>query len=1017
MASRKKKSGPTLQQAFDSIRDLLIATKPRIDNADSAARPMLIENLRQIGSLAESFAEQRGQNASGWIHLADELDQEGVNLWNISGLVQKSPTSTASGSGRMSLVAALRLAGFRLIETGLELKPEIENLIHILQLASKTGSTLSEAGSGEVTSVLSSAARVSLSSSGDAVRIHSPMLQYEELLRNAEDPDSTHHVDRVCATLVYLAARMEAAWKEGNQSVASFMAQKITDDEQRLSVLPSPDQERLACKFHEIGKAILKTHIGSAGSDGDDSGAVDAVAWLQKAFSIAERIGAEETSGSKASLRARFRFITILRTMARAYFITGSYDRAEAVLDELIPAVDALADSRSGRSEHQELRWLRLAVVKKRKASDTTLLDAFKSIIDHMTFSESNITDILQDLRTLNHQHHGVIVAQVHLYCLQQALRWDDTTEGVNRLLLSLIVHCSKDEDHQRAMETMESVLTTAHATDFKLLDVPSTACLTLLWQYGDRHFAAKRFGPAADWFLIGTHALFQTSCPASAAKCFRKAALCHIEHKEHARAAAVIRKCPVGLGHGEASTHYLLFIAAVHQGLEDEAIRAVREMVKAVDFDRKMLLLATQISHESEMKTVLITVLEALLKTLKVEKNNGGETVVEAMALVRCIIRLVGKLLAEPTANKSVVFPRRSIIDETNLGLAQTTPHGNLNIPLPNRVLAQDALTEKAISLVIKDVSWLWRMAYNCAVQCCAEWEEGNHERVSELFEVARDLLATYCEAALDVPADVSNYMHLINATFSGVSGRVFAARLSATDGTIDANRLRENAARVSAAKTSISAIVNKNLLTERQDITRAEYFLHVLRVFEAEIWTQLKEWQHLSRIVVDVVDSGPLAVGTYEAIADILWAESDCPIDVLLVGLEAILRASLDHSSLSVEKFSRWLRAVCTIMLARNSSQDRVKAIVFVEQAVTVIADHHQDDQAYPIDERNWLLGTAYNTGFECLEGSMLDEAKRWFETAALLCKFVPGGEERAEKIVETFTHLLAHYHSNAA
>ncbi|KAF7306235.1 hypothetical protein MIND_00414100 [Mycena indigotica] len=975
MASRKKKSGPSLQQAFDSIRDLLIATKPRIDNADSAAQPMLIENLRQIASLAESFAEQRGRNASGWIHLADELDQEGVNLWNISGLVQKSPTSTGSGSGRMSLVAALRLAGFRLIEAGLELKPGIESLIHILQLASKTGSTLSEAGSGEVAgSVLSSAAR------------------YEELLRNAEDPDSTHHVDRVCATLVYLAARMEAAWKEGNQSVASFMAQKITDDEQRLSVLPSPDQERLACKFHEIGKAVLKTHIGSVGGDGDDSGAVDAVAWLQKAFSIAERIGAEETSGSKASLR-----IAILRTMARAYFITGSYDRAEAVLDELIPAVDALADSRSGRSEHQELRWLRLAVVKKRKASGTTLLDAFKSIIDHMTFSESNITDILQDLRTLNHHHHHVIVAQVHLYCLQEALRWDDTTEGVNRLLLSLIVHCSKDEDHQRAMETMESVLTTAHATDFKLLDVPSTACLTLLWQYGDRHFAAKRFGPAADWFLIGTHALFQTACPASAAKCFRKAALCHIEHKEYARAAAVIRKCPVGLGHAEASTQYVLFIAAVHQGLEDEAIRAVREMVKAVDFDRKMLLLATQISHESEMKTVLITVLEALLKTLKVEKNNGGETVVEAMALVRCIIRLVGKLLAEPTANK----PR---LIETLISHFQTA-----------RVLAQDALTEKAISLVIKDVSWLWRMAYNCAVQCCAEWEEGNDERVSELFEVARDLLTTYCEAALDVPADV--HMHLINATFSGVSGRVFAARLSATDGTIDANRLRENGARVSAAKTSISAIVNKNLLTERQDITRAEYFLHVLRVFEAEIWAQLKEWQHLSRIVVDVVDSGPLAVGTYEAIADILWAESDCPIDVLLVGLEAILRASLDHSSLSVEKFSRWLRAVCTIMLARNSSQDRVKAIGFVEQAVAVIADHHQDDQAYPVDERNWLLGTAYNTGFECLEASMLDEAKRWFETATLLCKFVPGGEERAEKISDTYTHLLARYSSNAA
>lgn len=49
-----------------------------------------------------------------------------------------------------------------------------------------------------------------------------------------------------------------------------------------------------------------------------------------------------------------------------------------------------------------------------------------------------------------------------------------------------------------------------------------------------------------------------------------------------------------------------------------------------------------------------------------------------------------------------------------------------------------------------------------------------------------------------------------------------------------------------------------------------------------------------------------------------------------------QSILRASLDHNSLSIDKFSRWLRALCTIMIARN---DRLKAIGYVEQAVGVI------------------------------------------------------------------------------
>lgn len=80
-------------------------------------------------------------------------------------------------------------------------------------------------------------------------------------------------------------------------------------------------------------------------------------------------------------------------------------------------------------------------------------------------------------------------------------------------------------------------------------------------------------------------------------------------------------------------------------------AIRAIHDMVKAPDFDRKMLLLATQISHQSEMKGALLAVLESLLKTLKI--GSDSDVVIEAMALLRCIIKLILKLLSEPAADK----------------------------------------------------------------------------------------------------------------------------------------------------------------------------------------------------------------------------------------------------------------------------------------------------------------------------------------------------------------------------
>jgi hypothetical protein len=82
--------------------------------------------------------------------------------------------------------------------------------------------------------------------------------------------------------------------------------------------------------------------------------------------------------------------IAILRTLARAYFHSGSYDRAEAALEELIPSIDVSTEHAS--PEYQELRWLRLAVLKRRKAGDPALFDAFKSIIDRMKMSETSIT-------------------------------------------------------------------------------------------------------------------------------------------------------------------------------------------------------------------------------------------------------------------------------------------------------------------------------------------------------------------------------------------------------------------------------------------------------------------------------------------------------------------------------------------------------------------------------------------------------------------------------------------------
>jgi len=105
----------------------------------------------------------------------------------------------------------------------------------------------------------------------------------------------------------------------------------------------------------------------------EGSKAGDAIQWLQRAFTIVDQLEDMPTPGIPGLK------ISILRTMARAYFLSQAYERAEGVLDELIPTIDASNNHAS--TEYQELRWLRLAVLKRRKAGDATLLDGMFLIL------------------------------------------------------------------------------------------------------------------------------------------------------------------------------------------------------------------------------------------------------------------------------------------------------------------------------------------------------------------------------------------------------------------------------------------------------------------------------------------------------------------------------------------------------------------------------------------------------------------------------------------------------------
>lgn len=90
----------------------------------------------------------------------------------------------------------------------------------------------------------------------------------------------------------------------------------------------------------------------------------------------------------------------------------------------------------------------------------------------------------------------------------------------------------------------------------------------------------------------------------------------------------------------------------------------------------------------------------------------------------------------------------------------------------------------------MIRDISWLWRTAYNCAIDGCSNWEHQG-EQVSEAFDSAREvgilhglvvyvyvlialkqLLEIYISRTL-TEVEPNAYLYIANAYFAATSGR----------------------------------------------------------------------------------------------------------------------------------------------------------------------------------------------------------------------------------------------------
>ncbi|KAG8884008.1 hypothetical protein FRB98_002649 [Tulasnella sp. 332] len=956
--TKRKKTRPDPKTVYDAIAAALAPIKASLDSPHPGQDEELLERLTKVASLSESFSTYSGsQEETEW---ADALDGEGVCLWNLSSAFRPKANVNPHYA---RIFAFLRLASYRLIEAGMHSEAGIQTLIHALQLATKAASALIECDEiNRATSILTRAANL------------------EARLQKVEDPSNEFIRAKAGAIVSYYSSRMEGAWKEGNEPVSFFMLGKAIADQYIQHVAPA-DIEQLTCKVFSQGKALLNTNtsLEEVKAVEDSQRIVISVKWLQQALVLAERLGEQASQGIPRLKTA------ILRSLARAYFLSPTtdstnLDRAEATIAELT-ATSTGGDGPDLRSEEaQQLRWMTLSILKRKRAGELEIV-AGKLVfykLRHGNDSRDLTAAVLGHITTRRSTTAGVT-----LILLKAALDSDGNSghSSIHRIVVAFILTCKSASDHEAIIQSLKVMFSDiAEHPVYNLDKIAAAASQSLLFQYGSRQHQEKLYLLAANWFDLCTHPAFRSIAGSSHSKCLRKMALCYVEAGQYATASDVIARCPGN----EAATHYVVFLCAAYQGLEAEAIQAMYKMISAPDFDRKMLLLATQLAHENQMRGLLLAVLESLLFTLKADP--ARETGVEAITLIRCLIRITLESLKAPLA----VVLVSSLLKHLSTA----------------REIIDGAITKRTASLLIKDVSWLWRMAFNTAIQGCSSWDE---LEVAELFDHAHELMIQYNKIAIGNPLAETAYQMLM-ASFSSICARVFGLRR--TKDFPDAASFRSRIVRdIQAFRIAVPQLLVQ--VKSEDDAQRILPLVHLSFVFQVEQVCLLRQWSELGPVVQEATSSkNEIGAEAIEAVANLLWEEPSCPTSVLYMVLETLLKSSLDRGHIGREKFSRWLRAITTILLARDRPSDRIKALGFVEQAIDVMKDVEEDDERYPPDEQQWLLSTAYNAGVESCQLTQLDEAKRWFEAATMVARIVGGGTDKACQIEDAYRSLLARY-----
>ncbi|WOO82767.1 uncharacterized protein LOC62_04G006253 [Vanrija pseudolonga] len=643
--------------------------------------------------------------------------------------------------------------------------------------------------------------------------------------------------------------------------------------------------------------------------------------------------------------------MALLRSATRVELLrpldASNLERVGKMLSDLVAVTNTL----DPRNVH-DVKILQLQMLQQQQAKEEDVRagenqDALSAIIEAVKLTEETVVD--PDLQRFARQE-----------LLNKGLEVNAGATHISRIIVGILIGVRKlEKDKQTALRVAKQALDRISTAEVELDGKASAAAcqtvryhtlqgladLQIIWGFGESSAKASNFLHAAEWYCHERRLTVE-----DALGCHKALMPWGRDNASKCRRKAAL--CCINAGDFVAAQAHL------DQSPATEASTHYLGFLIAAQQGRELAAVSAISAilncNDLDSKQLLLMVQVSVEKKMHGALEKSLQALLEALrnpALASNIhthsITLVSEELAATFVNYMGGGRACGILESDNTSAAEIVNH-----------LYQSGEGAE----YVKEIAWLYKTAFNVGVTGAMTWPSA---LVSELFDYTGMIISLY-QAIAPIDCDPDIAVHYATCCFACLQGKMsgYSEMEPGEEKSELADRLMEYLVYVRMAIDNIEAAH-----------ANAEPFntmIHTLVQHEAALLCDQSNWDRLNVMSERVLECAPL----------------DSPADVV--------------------NYARWNRSLVLSLLHRGGEENGDKAFNLLTKAKAVV-DAPGGADAYPDEEGEWLVSTAWGEGTEHLRYKRYAQGQRWCMLAISLCVSVPSAYQHCETLKGNYLQML--------